>query len=186
MSALELASRRRFHIQGWRARDGIGLVLLLANILRPADPLLASDVVPPLAKLFEAEVLADNVFAVQQRTRSLAPEARYEYLRAWVLPSHSSLRLFAKLTPAEPVPPVPEEHPFDQSRLRIAAERGQRRVLIGGNLVSPVSDFIDTAQQLNRLDELRSEILTLKVSGEIPERGQLSLLALIEMARGDE
>ena len=186
MIAFELASPRRFHIPRWRTRYGIGLVLMLSNILRHAAPLLASDVVPPLAKLFDAEVLADNVFAVRQRARSLAPEARYKYLRAWVLPSRGSVRLFAKLTPAEPVLPIQDEHPFDRSRLQVAAQRGQRRVLIGGNLVSPVYDLIDTAQQLNRLDELRTEILTLQVSGEIPERGQLCLLALIEMARGDE
>ena len=125
-------------------------------------------------------------FAVRQRARSLAPEARYESLRAWVLPSSGSIRLFAKLTPAEPVPPIQGEHPFDQSRLQDAIQRGQRRVPIGGNLVSPVYDLIDTAEQLNRLDELRAEILVRKVSGEIPERGQLCLLALVEMARGDE
>ncbi len=161
------------------------LIALVSSLLL-AMPAFASEPAASIAKLFEVEVLADNVFAVRQRARSLAPEARYEFLRAWVLPKHGSIRLFAKLTPAEPVPPIRDEHPFDQSRLDVAAKKGQQRVPTGGNLVSPVYDLIDTAQQLNRLDALRAEILALPVSGEIPERGQLCLLALIEMARGDE
>ncbi len=162
------------------------LLIAIFSSLLPAMPAMASEPVSPLASLFDEEVLADNVFAVRQRARSLSPEARYESLRAWVLPAHGSVRLFAKLTPAEPVPPVQDDHPFDQLRLRVAAQLGQRRVLIGGNLVSPVYDLIDTAQKLNRLDELRTDVLARQVSGEIPERGQLCLLALIEMSRGDE
>ncbi len=162
------------------------LLIALVSSLLLAMPALASEPAASIAKLFEEEVLADNVFAVRQGARSLAPEARYEFLRAWVLPKHGSIRLFAKLTPAEPVPLVRDEHPFDQSRLDVAAKKGQQRVPTGGNLVSPVYDLIDTAQQLNWLDALRAEVLALPVSGEIPERGQLCLLALIEMARGDE
>ena len=186
MSTLQLQSQERSRIPAWHARYGIQLLIVLANLLLPTTPLRASDALPTVSDLFDEEVLADNVFGVRQRARSLSLEARYDYLRAWVLPSPDAVRLFAKLTTAEPVPPVQEEHPFDQLRLNVAAQRGQQSVLIGGNLVSPVYDLIDTALQLKRLDELRAQVLAQKVSGEIPERGQLCLLALIEMARGDE
>ena len=186
MSPFQRITPARSPRQTWQARYGTGLLMVLVSLLLPVAPASASETVSPLVRLFDEEVLAENVFAVRQRARSLAPEARYDYLRAWVLPSHSSIRLFAKLTPAEPVPPIQDEHPFDQSRLRVAVEQGQRRVPTGGNLVSPVYDLMDIAQQLNRLDELRAEVQALQLAGEIPERGQLCLLALIEMARGDE
>jgi hypothetical protein len=186
VSTRRLESQDRIRIQARHTRYGIALLVVLANLLLLTTRLMASDALPTVSKLFDEELLADNVFGVRQRARSLSPEARYEYFQRWVLPSSDTIRLFAKLTTAEPVPPVQEEHPFDQSRLQVAANKGQRRVQTGGNLVSPVYDLIDIAQQLQRLDELRAEVLAQKVSGEVPARGQLCLLALIKMARGDE
>lgn len=82
---------------------------LMASSVRADDAV--SEALPAL---FEEVVLADNVFHVREHARSLSPEARYEFLRAWVLPAHTrgAVRLFAKLTPAEPVPPIQQDHPL--------------------------------------------------------------------------
>ena len=140
------------------------------------------------AVLFDESVLADNVLHVRRYAQSLLLDARYDYLRSWVLPAHTphSVRLFAELTPSEPAPLVQDDHPYDQLRLRWAAEHRQRRIEIGGNLVSPVYDLIDTARLLKRLDQLRVDVEARTVTGEIPQRGKLCLLTLIDMARGEE
>ncbi|MBC7968329.1 MAG: DUF1583 domain-containing protein, partial [Fuerstia sp.] len=143
---------------------------------------------PDVADLFEDEVLADNVFAVRQTAKQLAAEARYEYLRGWVLPSksHSDFRLAGKQTQTDPVVPLIDDHPFDIERQRVGVERGERRIHTGGNLVSPALDLIETARELGKLDALRFAVQVATVNGEVQERCRLSMLAMIAIAKGDE
>lgn len=166
-------------------------LLCFVTILLPMVPHVfaeATNSASQTAGLFDESVLADNVFWVRSQARSLSIEDRYDRLQEWVLPSYrpNVIRLFGKLTPSEPVPPIAEDHPFDAARLRAAAELGQRRVATGGNLVSPVFDLIESARELSRLDELRAIVRARPVQSEVAQRGQLCLLALIEMARGDD
>ena len=180
-------------IPAWRVSGR--LVLLLAwCVCGQISPVSAADTPnrPPhfqaQAVLFDEDVLADNVWQVRKHAQSLPLDARYDYLHSWVLPTHTpeTVRLFAELTTSEPAPPVQDDHPYDLLRLRLAAERQQRRVEIGGNLVSPVYDLIDTARLLKRLDQLRADVDARRVKEEIPQRGKLCLLTLIDMARGEE
>lgn len=141
---------------------------------------------PVLVRLFDEEVVTDNVFAVLQKAQLLEPDDRYQYLRSWVFPGPGQIRLFAKLTASNPRDTQNPELPYDDLQLNSALHRGQRRVRLGGNLVSPVDDLIDCAQQLNRIDELRADILAREPKSEIASRSRLCLLALIEMAQGHE
>jgi hypothetical protein len=141
-----------------------------------------------VADLFEDAVLSDNVFAVREAAGRMSPEARYEFLRDWVLPSknHTDFRLAAKQTQTDPVVPMIDDHPFDRERQRVGVERGERRIHTGGNLVSPALDMIETARELGRLDALRFSVQASSVSGEVQERCRLSMLAMIAIAKGDE
>lgn len=140
-----------------------------------------------VGSLCEDDVLADNVFAVRRAGHEMSVEERYEFLRGWVLPSvrHSNFRLTGKQTPTDPVVPVIDDHPFDIERQRAAAERGQRRIHTGGNLVSPAFDLIETAKELGKLDELRNSVRVSGVSSEVQQRCRISMLAMIDMAKGD-
>ncbi len=142
----------------------------------------------PTAALFDDDVLADNVFAIRQVAKSMSGEARYDFLRTWVLPSvnHAGFRLSAKLTPADPAPPLIDDHPFDLQRLQTGAQLRQSRVHTGGNLVSPVFDLLRTAAELDRLDELYAAVSNFDVVGEVQVRGRLSMLTMIEIAREGE
>ena len=132
-------------------------------------------------------LITENVFGVRLRARTMAPEARFAYLRNWVLPSgeHDSIRLSAKLTPADPVVPMLDDHPFDLERLRVGTTSGLRRIHTGGNLVSPAYDLVETAKELGRLQELLASVQGCTVHGEVQERCKLVLLVLTAMAMGE-
>lgn len=60
-----------------------------------------------------------------------------------------------------------DDHSWDVARLRVARERGQRRIHTGGNFVSPAFDLIDVAKELGKLDELRCAVQACSVRGEV-------------------
>ena len=143
--------------------------------------------VPLVGDLFEAEVLADNVFRQQQLAKRLPAQARYEFLKSHVLPGklHLEFRLFGKLTPTDPPESEVAEHSIDVARVQAGTQLNQRRIRTGGILVSPVFDLIESAKEADKLDELRLAVQAAMVSGEAQQRCQLSMLAMIAIAKGD-
>lgn len=140
-----------------------------------------------VAGLFESDVVADNVFGLRMAASSLPAEARYEILKSHVLPGklHREFRLFGKLTSTDPPESAASEHPVDLARIQEGIDRKQRRIRTGGILVSPVFDLIAAAQEAGKLDELRFAVQAATVTGEVQQRCQLSLLAMIAIAKGD-
>ncbi len=137
--------------------------------------------------LFESDVLADNVIGLRESVKDLSAEARYEILRSHVLPGklNREFRLLGKLTSTDPPQSSASEHPIDAARIQAGRERNQRRIRTGGLLVSPVFDLIAAAREAGKLDELRFAVQAATVTGEVQQRCQLSLLAMIAIAKGD-
>jgi hypothetical protein len=138
-------------------------------------------------ELFDGEVLADNVVAVREAAARLPALERYELLKLHVLPGqlHREFRLFGKLTPSDAPDSIISEHPVDVARILAGTQRNQRRIHTGGILVSPVFDLIEAAKETSKLDELRAAVQAVESQGEIQQRCQLSLLAMIAIAKGD-
>lgn len=127
-----------------------------------------------LNALFGADVLASNISQVRRRASELSSVEKYLYLKSWVLPAaaHPDLRLVSEFTPTNPSPWAMELEPW-----RFPSNRG-------GELVSPVFDLLDTADELDRLDELRAEVTQLSDGqGGVDARAKLVLLTLICLAQ---
>ena len=137
--------------------------------------------------LFESDVLADNAFGLRQAAKGLPAEARYELLKSHVLPGklHREFRLIGKLTPTDPPKSAVSEHPVDVARVQVGAQLKQNRIRTGGIFVSPVFELIDAAKETGRLDELRFAVQSATAQGEVQQRCQYSLLAMIAIAKGD-
>ncbi len=139
------------------------------------------------AELFDRDVLADNVFAIRQAVARLPALDRYELLQSHVLPgrSHREFRLFGKLTPTDPPDSAISEHPIDVARIRAGNQRSQRRIHTGGIFLSPVFDLIHAAKETGKLDDLRVAVQAVESQEEVQRRCQLSLLAMIAIAKSD-
>jgi hypothetical protein len=163
-------------------------VLLIASGLGSRCAWADDGPVETVADLFENDVLGDNVFGLLEATKRLPVEARYEILKSHVLPGklHREFRLFGKLTSTDPSVSAAFEDPADVTATQAGIDRSQRQIHSGGILVSPVFDLIAAAKEAEKLDELRLAVQTAAVTGEVQLRCQLSLLALIAMAMGDE
>jgi Tol biopolymer transport system component len=129
--------------------------------------------------------VAENVFALRRRIASVPSEEQYKSLVEWVLPgqNHASYRLAGAFTATHPVPSLADDDATDRSRLARATEAGEARAEIGGNLVSPVFDLIRTAQQLDRLDDLRQRLAHAAANDDNAERSGIALLLLVDLAQ---
>ena len=138
-------------------------------------------------ELFEDEVLADNVDAIRADAARLPAVERYEFLKSHVLPGHShrEFRFFGKLMPTDAPDSVISKHPVDVARVQAGTQRNQKRIHTGGIFVSPVFDLIEAAKEIGKLDELRATVQAGSAKGEVQQRCQLSLLAMIAIAKGD-
>ena len=174
------------HLQTSSVLSMLVMVMVMVVASRCAQ---ADDTPSKLAtgELFDSEVLADNVVAIREVAARLPTVDRYELLKSHVLPgqSHRDFRLFGKLTPTDAPDSVISEHPIDVARMRSGALRNQRRIHTGGIFVSPVFDLIEVAKEIGKLDELRATVQAGSAKGEVQQRCQLSLLAMIAIAKGD-
>ncbi|HEY2252068.1 MAG TPA: DUF1583 domain-containing protein, partial [Planctomycetaceae bacterium] len=140
--------------------------------------------VPPVTRRARRDIIEEKFFAaswesVQQRAREMPAEARYAYLKDWVMagPDRPNFRLMGGGTPVEPAPAV--------AGSSTVALIGERRALSGGELTAPVLDLLAVARELGKLDELANHALTVKPTAGFDQRGKFSLLALIAMAQNN-
>lgn len=156
----------------------------IASRCAVADDRLPATVV---GDLFENDVLADNVFGLSEAAQSIPADARYELLKSHVLPGklHRDFRLLGKLTPTDPPESAVSKHPVDVARVQAGTQLNQTRIHTGGIFVSPVFDLIDAANESGKLDELRFAVQSATVHGEVQQRCQFSMLAMIAIAKGN-
>ena len=126
-----------------------------------------------LNKLLGEDVLSTNVFAVMKRAAEYEDNERYRFLSGYVLPGgdHQSPRLAGAFTATHPAP------------IGKTTRDGESRVEVGGRLIAPAYELVDTAVRLNRLDELRARVTSYQPKNEQQKRARYALLFLLEAAR---
>ncbi|QDU38077.1 translocation protein TolB [Maioricimonas rarisocia] len=129
-----------------------------------------------LSAVFDTGVIAENVEVVLARASELAPAARFEFLRTWILPgdSHPDFRVSGGFTQTDPSPVARERFP--------AMHPSEH----GGEILSPVFELLESARELGRLEELRNEIASVPVpDNAFQRRAQVALLLLIDLELDD-
>jgi hypothetical protein len=116
--------------------------------------------------------LSHGAVDVLRHARGLPAAERYAYLRSWVLPGpeHSAFRLYGYFTPID-VAATPADGPG--SRLHTP-----------GQLESPALELVAVAKELGKLDELAGAVSEGRAETAPDRRGRLSLLSLVQAARG--
>lgn len=135
--------------------------------------------------IFAEQQTREAALSVHQRAMKFEPLRRFEFLADRVLPGNGSerFRLPAGFSPTHPGPSG--RNYAEKVTLEAASNRGESRVSIGGELISPALDLVQLADELEKLPELRSRIEAAGVQGEIQQRCQLSMLGLVDLALKD-
>ena len=130
------------------------------------------------------ERISDNAFEVARQAVKLDTAERYKFLHRWVMPneSHDLLRTTGAFTPTHPAPPLLNENPIDVAMAEARQAVDQRLVQTGGNFVCPAILLVLAAAELDRLDELKQEVLKHSPTSS-PEmaRGRAALLGIIAL-----
>jgi len=134
-----------------------------------------------LNQIFRDEFLSENVFAVRRRALAMSPADRFDFLSRWVLPGpdHAGFRVTGDFTPTRPPP--------------VALEPGTADPELGGQIVSPVYDWLDAARELGRLAECRARVEAATLDDLDPQvratglqdRARAALLMLLSIEQGD-
>jgi hypothetical protein len=166
----------------------------LADLLAP-DP--AADR-SEAARRARHALVGEPIFALQagalvDQARSLPTVERYRLLVDWVLPSpdHPVCRLEGDFTPSFPAPGAGEPKSKTGTGDEKDPERNRgSRLQTGGAIRAPAIELVDCARELGKLDELAERVGSIPTAavGDDPAggRGKLALLALIQIARGDD
>lgn len=141
------------------------LTVTVALLATRASDSAASDQSDARARdgIFGPQTLTENLDRIRRHVAHLDPQARYETLADYVLPSgtHASIRFAATFAPTP-----------HQRTAAVPLER----------LRSAVFDMIDAANEAGALDELKTRVLALAFDNEFEQRQRIALLALVEMA----
>ena len=128
-----------------------------------------------LNRLMNEDVLAGNVSAIRRKAFLLPVAERFEYLSRWVLPGpdHPGFRLSGDFTQMLPPP--------------TAMEPGVKHSDLGGQIVSPVFDWIDSAKEMGRLAECRKKVAQAAIPDtDFQKRAKASLLFLLSLEQANE
>ena len=127
-----------------------------------------------LNKLFHEPYLAENALAIRRRALAMPVAERFQFLSRWILPGpdHSGFRVSGDFTATRPAPP--------------AREPAVAHPELGGQIVSPVFDWIDAARELGRFAECRQRVQGASVpDDEFQRRARAALLMLLDLEQGD-
>lgn len=139
-----------------------------------------------LTAIFRRTVLQDNLRAIHRRTVVMTPEDRFDWLLEWVLPQTTDQQMLfcGWFTVLNPEPRQRSDDSLAAANALLADERGLNRVLVGGNLKSPVLDLVEAGRQTGRLDELKRAVLQIPASDNHAQRCRCAMLVLIELNLG--
>ncbi|WP_166831233.1 DUF1583 domain-containing protein [Thalassoroseus pseudoceratinae] len=157
------------------------IFFLCAGVLGQAivlDSLTASDA-SAISEIFADQHTPESAWTVHQRVAKLTAEERFEFLTNWILPgdTHDTWRLQIGFTPTNPPP-----NPSDLE----SSEVSGKRVVTGGQLVSPVFDWLETARELGKLDAVIKQVRAIPIDDGSEHRiSQLAVVMLAEWYRGN-
>lgn len=128
-----------------------------------------------LNTLFHEDCVAENVFAIRRRALEMPVAQRFDFLTRWILPGpdHAGFRMSADFTQTEPAPP--------------AFAPGVASPQHGGQIVSPVFDWLDAARELDRLAECRERVKDASAPDiDFQRRARSALLLLLSLEMKDQ
>jgi hypothetical protein len=128
-----------------------------------------------LNRLFQEEFLADNVFAVRRQASTMPVADRFEFLSRWVLPGqdHPGFRTTGDFTQTQPA--------------KVAYEPGVEHPEFGGQIVSPVFDWLEAAGELGRLPECLTSVEgAVAPDTEFQRRARIGLSLLLNLDLGNQ
>jgi hypothetical protein len=123
-----------------------------------------------LNRLFQDEFLRENVFELHRKALAMPAAERFEFLSQWILPGadHPGFRISGDFTPTH----------LSQVALKLGAEVQEP----GGQIISPVLDWIDAAIELGRLAECRQRVDAVPGNdSEFQKRAKVALLLLVSL-----
>ena len=125
------------------------------------------------SKIFQEKMLASNVLAVRRTALAMPMKERFAYLSDWVLPGkhHAGFRLWGDFTPTQVCPLAVES----------VAEHEQQ----GGQIVSPVFDWLDAARELGKLDDCLKRIEQITTTDDpAQQRARIVTRLLLKLEQG--
>lgn len=128
-----------------------------------------------LHQIFQEEFLAENVFAVHHQAAAMPAVQRFDFLSRWVLPGpdHPGFRITGEFTQTQPA--------------QVTQEKGLEQPERGGQLLSPVFDWLDTARELGRLADCLTNIETAAAPDTEPQRrARIGLQLLVNLEMGNQ
>ena len=123
-----------------------------------------------LNRLFQESFLAENVFAVRRKALAMPVADRFEFLSRWILPGpdHPGIRMSGDFTPTRPSP--------------LAFEPGVDHPELGGQVVSPVFDWLNAAWELGQWTQCRQQVDAIPDSDdEFQKRARIVLRLLLSL-----
>ncbi|MEZ6092557.1 MAG: hypothetical protein R3C05_32020, partial [Pirellulaceae bacterium] len=127
------------------------------------------------AKLFNEQHVPESGFSVFQRSASASPQERYEILQAWVVPDRSTARFRVTVDFA----------PGEADAVLLGTE-GDQSTHKHARVISPASELIRLASELNHADSLRSMIEACPPGIPTEELNRNVLLALLAIETDDD
>lgn len=129
-----------------------------------------------MGAIFNDDHIQREALSVHLRAAAMLPEQRYQFLKAWTLPSgdHSTLRMQIDFSQAYPAP-RPVNMAFPEGRM----------VPSGADLICPAIDLIAVATELNRLEEVQSAVDAWPAIDGGERKAKAAFLALVAIAQRD-
>lgn len=120
--------------------------------------------------LFQEEFLTENRLEVRRKALAMPAAERFEFLARWILPGpdHPGFRVSGDFTPTRPSP--------------LVLEPGVEHPKLGGQIISPVLDWMAVARESGRLAECRERVEAAADSNDdYQKRAKVALLLLISL-----
>lgn len=127
-----------------------------------------------LNRIFQEDFLTENLSAVRRKALTMSVVDRFEYLSHWVLPGrdHPGFRMIGEFTQTQPA--------------KAAYEPGVEHPDFGGQIVSPVFDWLDAASELGRLPECLTHVDgAVTPDTDFQRRARISLSLLLNLELGN-
>ncbi len=163
-------NRKRRWLQRWM------LGVLVFVHAAAADSLVASDALA-ISEIFAEQHTPESAWTIHQQATEMSAEERFEFLSDWILPgeTHNTWRLQVGFTPTNP-PTISSDSDSPVGE----------RVFTGGQLVSPVFDWLETARELEKLDSVIARVRAIPIDERSGNRSsQLAILLVAESMQGE-
>ncbi|MBL8815287.1 MAG: DUF1583 domain-containing protein [Planctomyces sp.] len=153
-------------------------VVLVQSAVAATDPETSKDTA--FSRIFSDQMDQSSARDICQQATLLSPDQRFHFLRKFVIPESNVLRFTFEFTPTHPAPPVDPDFP------QTPPPTDHFRVSHGGQLVSPVLELVDAAQQSAQLDELLRLVTNVRTDDLLELKKKTALMILILMAQNSQ